>query len=236
MSFLLLFLIIFLVIFFFRKSNTSFPKRKKSRVKISNKISMILSIYIGVLLLSAILCAFIPQSKEVTFNKKNETENQWEYLDKLISAGKVDQINQSFVAEKWEKDYPHKQLKIEVNSDTLELSILVERKQTNDDKIEGLVFKPEMEMDNFNIEIGETFKPYQLEWMNDTVSFGSQKPINLTYSLFKKEFTITQFTGETSEDNHHGGSYRYPVLYLKVPKDLKIIHDEDKVNIEYIGQ
>ncbi|MGE6257686.1 hypothetical protein ACQKCU_07205 [Heyndrickxia sporothermodurans] len=234
---ILLFLIIFIIIYFNKKNQGKsflFPSKKTSRPKLRKKLSGILSIYISILLLSVILSAFIPHQNEMSIRKVNTVEDESENLYDQVISGKVNKINQKLINKKWDRNYPYKQLNIHVkNNNNLEMPIIVERKTTNDNKIEGVLFKPFMEMDEFVIT--KKFDPYQLAWSDDTLTIIQPEQIRLKFSLFKRDFTVSQFTGDVSKEDNHSSAYRYPILYLHIPKDLKIVSDKKVESIEYIG-
>ncbi|GIN86645.1 hypothetical protein J6TS2_30310 [Heyndrickxia sporothermodurans] len=234
-----LFFIIVLIIFINKKSKSkpSFSTKKFNKVGMSRKISLILSVYIGILFLSIILYAFIPNPKGLNVNRANEAkmEEQSQQVYDLVAHGKIDQINPALLDKKWEKNFPHKQLHLKVdNNEYLNLTILVERKATNDDKVEGIFTKPQMTVSG--LDITSKLKSQQLEWLNDTVTFIQPEPVELKFSVFEKEFFITQFTEKTMEHDRHSTDLSgQTLLYLRIPKDLTIVSDEDLISIEYIG-
>ncbi len=161
--------------------------------------------------------------------KKQSTSHEHEDLYNLAINGNPKKIDPSFITDQWEKDYHQHVLNLSLkNGDSLDPMIVIEKKPVNDHKIEGTFYQTPSIING--MDVSKSMPAPNLEWSQDTLTFTSiKKTINLT--LIKKEFPIEQFTGKTPSG--HNGSFGMQVLYMRVPKDLKIISSKS-VSVEYV--
>lgn len=211
--------------------------QKKKYLSNRNVITLFIGGYIAILLLSLILSTFIPFKDTPIIERINEkwlNKQENELLNKAYQ-GKIDDINPNLIVQKWEKDYHYKELKFAVQSeDFLDTTIVVERKPTDDGKIEGILFKTNSIING--IDVTNIIQPVHLGWLNDQLTFSQPEPFYLDYTLYDKEFTVKQFTGEFSLMDGDANTYLgTQLLYLRIPKSLDIVY-EDEINIEYVGQ
>ncbi|WP_226670052.1 hypothetical protein [Metabacillus litoralis] len=192
----------------------------------------LLGLYAVVLFLSVCLFYLFPfdiGSKNVVDNKK-EILNAQSESDALLTAAlegkKISEENLKGVLTREELNIPFEHNELEIFAEEQHGSniVLVERKSTDDQKINVTQYYTRAILGN--IEVTEEIKPYIVELNENTLSIMYPEPLDIQVGKFAKEFTITQFTGEAglfdtmNDDLDARGE---SVIYVKVPKDVKII-------------
>lgn len=121
-------------------------------------------------------------------------------------------------------DYDARQLTILSEDDAyFGLIILVERKAVNDRTIESSLYQPKHLIGE--LDVIQEVNPIRLHWENEALRLLKQPELEIELAAFKKEFPITQFTGEGWFDIDGSPLIsNYQVLLLRVPKDLKIVN------------
>ncbi len=190
---IIILLIIGLSVFMFKRS------RKKTRTYLSNAQRMkLLGGYMIIMLLSAVICTFIPDDKSSAIQPAKKTAQSHEHQDlyNLAIDGTPNKIDPSFITDHWEKDYHQQVLNLSLkNGDSFDPMIVIEKKPVNDHKIEGTFYQTPSIING--MDVTKRMPAPHLEWSQDTLTFTSiKKTIKLT--LIKKEFPIEQFTGKTS--------------------------------------
>ncbi|PTY78023.1 hypothetical protein B5V89_11140 [Heyndrickxia sporothermodurans] len=234
-----IFLIIWGIFYIIQSKNKNqlTQKHKKQRFYLSNKriFWMVIS-YMLILILAAGIYAFIPQkhTPAKVYIDDAEYDKISNHLYDAINTGNIEQIDPSFISSKWEKKYTGKQLKIVApEPDDITPTIIVERKTTDDKLIEGIFYKTKSYVDS--IDVTEKVPSDQLKWSNNTLTLIPPKPVKLNFALFHKDMTLKQFTEEPSlRDDDFNSSFGFQILYLRIPKDLKIIESEE-IGIQYVG-
>lgn len=236
---LFIFLIIWGIFYIIQSKNKNqlTQKHKKQRLYLSNKrIFWIVTGYILILILAAGFYAFIPQKLTPVnvYIDDEEYDKISNHLYDAINTGNIEQIDPSFISSKWEKEYSGKQLKIVApEPNDITPTIVVERKATDDKLIEGIYYKTKSYVDG--IDVTKKISSDQLKWSNDTLTLIEPRPVKLNFALFHKDITLKQFTEEPSvREDDFSSSFGINILYLRVPKDLKIIESEE-IGIQYVG-
>jgi hypothetical protein len=232
MTFLLPFLLILMIIYaFVRVMNSG---RMKKRI-LGSRLRWMLGGYAAILLICTGVSPLLPDNKEINYKILNDTQD----LDKesielyeAASEGNIDSIDNKFLNKKWSFDYVGQELAIATENDELiSTAIIVERKTTNDGKIEALHYKTRSAVNN--MEITEIENPLRIELNENTLTIMNPEKVQLKFSQFQQAFTVNQFTGEKpfSRATHfYGGT---SILYLKIPKNLKLI-DQSNINYQFI--
>ncbi|MFP7300289.1 hypothetical protein [Neobacillus niacini] len=228
MSLLFPFLIIFIVIIAIVRVMRSRVMRK---VLLGSRLGWMLGGYVAILLICTGVSPLLP-NKDVnykTLNNNQELEKESTELYEAAIEGNIDQIDKKFVSKEWSLDYGEKELTIAtVNDELISTLVLVERKTVNDGKIEAIHYKTRSGVNN--MEITELEKPIQIDLNGNTLTIGNPEKVKLKFSQYQQAFTLNQFTGEKTfrrSTHFYGGT---SILYLKIPKDLKLI---DHSNLNY---
>lgn len=210
-------------------------KKKKRTYLSNNKIMGLLGVYIAILLLSAVLCVFIPSEKSSFFVEPSEKKVSHAHGNIYTKAinGKTEEIDPSYIVNHWEKNYHLKQLNlVPKNGEFLDTSIIIERTPANDHKIEGTYYQTKSMSSGVNVT--DRIPIPLLEWSKNTLIL-SQIKKKIKLAMFKPALPISQFKKETSINEDHGQTFGTQLLYLRVPKDIKI-KSSKKLAVEYVEQ
>lgn len=208
----------------------------KNFMKNQRVVKFLLLIYSAVLLLSIFIFEMLPfEWIEMTNATEQQLlEEQMDIVD-AIEDGRTDQIDPAYVQNTWEFAYKGEQLQIHQKENGYDYPIVIERKDENDGLIEGTFFASIFFDGNDITDEMQDFLDLSLN--GDTLSINSLAEETVyKMTVYKKEFVINQFSKEASEQsiwNSHLGEMQY--LYLRVPKDIEIIKEED-LFIHYVGE
>ncbi|PWA07914.1 hypothetical protein DCC39_15840 [Pueribacillus theae] len=192
--------------------------------------------YALLLLLSFALYEFVISKNITVINPVSEAEEEKEVnkFFEAINEGNIDKIESAYIVKQDEVDFQSNKLMIETEDDDyFDPSVVVERKPENDQKIDVIYYKTKPLIKE--IDIMKEIKPIQMNWKGDTLTFMKPEEATFDFAMFKKEFPISQFTGEDWFELNSNGFIGYQVIYLRVPKDLQIEEKSD-VFIDYVGE
>lgn len=228
MTFLLPFLIIFIIILGIVRILKSGRMKK---VLQGSRLRWMLGGYVAILLICTGVSPLLPD-EEVTYkiiNNSQDIDKESTELYEAAIEGNIDKIDNKYINKRWTLGYEEQELNIATENDELiSTAVMVERKTVNDGKIEALHFKTRSGVNN--MEITELEKPIRIELNENTLTIKNPEKVKLKFSQFQQAFTVNQFTGEKPfrhATHFYGGT---SILYLKIPKDLKLV---DKSNLNY---
>lgn len=210
----------------------SFKRRKYIS---SHRAGWIFGGYIVILLFCTVLVALIP-TKEMADTKKvnvKDLEKEGNVLFEDAQNGRIDKVNPDLIEKKWDIHYSGR--KLTVNTDTgepLDNLIFVERKKSNDDKIEALFYKTRSSMNG--MDISELKRAPSMSLMGDTLTLKKPKLVKVEIYQFQNSFPVSQFTNEQMFNHHTFFSEGQSILYLRIPKDLEIT-DTANLNLQYVN-
>jgi hypothetical protein len=108
----------------------------------------------------------------------------------------------------------------------------VERKNTNDDKIEAVAYRTRSSMND--MDISKLINPIRVKLVGNLLTLQAPKQAKLKLSMFNNVFAVTQFSSEASLFKHHSSFYDgQSILYMRIPKDLELINKSD-LNIQFV--
>ncbi|NWQ42495.1 hypothetical protein MLOOGBEN_17470 [Bacillus sp. EB106-08-02-XG196] len=231
MTFLLPFLIILIIILGIVRILRSGRMKK---VLQGSRLRWMLGGYVVILLICTGVSPLLPY-KEVNYkiiNNSQDIDKESTELYEAAVKGNIDKIDNKFVSKVWSLGYEERELNITTENDELiSTAVIVERKTANDGKIEALHFKTRSGVNN--MEITELEKPITVELNGKTLTIMNPEKVKLKFSQFQQAFTVNQFTGEKPfrhSTRFYGGT---SILYLKIPKDLKLV-DNSNINYQFI--
>ncbi|MBS4201940.1 hypothetical protein KHA93_20245 [Bacillus sp. FJAT-49732] len=213
----LFFVLIILLVWFLVSSRLKYIFINKHFVKI------FLFTYAVLLVLSVFVYEMLPHDvKELPMTKVANLD----ILESDVFNGRIDDIDPSLIREEWKYDYSGKELQIRQVEGYFDGTIIVDRKPENDGSIE-VKYIAASNLDGFDIT--DEMSPLNAEIQNNNLnlSFKSRQR-EISFTTYKKEFVINQFTGNKNYNMWSSSSFgeaRY--VFLKIPKDLKIVEDED---------
>ncbi|NHC40389.1 hypothetical protein G6549_10435 [Bacillus sp. MM2020_1] len=208
---------------------------KKGKYLYSNRVRWIFGGYISLLLICGIVVAVTPDKSTTDLETVNikELEKENIALINAAEAGKIDTIGSKYINKKWQLDYPEQKLNVVVeNGEFLSTQIFVERKNTNDHKIEAVAYKTRSSVND--MDITKLTNPLRLKLVGKTLSLMNPTKVKLEFSMFNNVFAVNQFTGEDSLFEHHSSfSDGQSILYMRIPKDLELI-DKSNIYIQFV--
>ncbi len=173
--------------------------------------------------------------KELNFNQSSDERLNQE-MDRLFDAlfdGRTNEVDSRYVQNEWQWKYSGKELDIE-DQDWFDGSVIVERKTENDGMIEGTYYSKSVVG---GIDITNEYRPLNVTLEKDTMHVkGKWEEKDLKFTIYEKEFVITQFSGERKGMTDYGGFMEIDYLYLKIPKDLKLKSTNEDLYIHYVGE
>jgi hypothetical protein len=208
---------------------------KTGKFSYSKRVYWIFSSYVVILLAGLVFASVHPSIIMDSWKKSDSEDFEREGLDLYDAAveGKIDLVDNKFLRKKWDFNLQDKKLNLAVENDEyLNTSIIVERKNTNDGKLDAVFYQTGSSVNG--MDISELANPPGLELAGDQLIIIKPEEGEFKYSEFANVFSISQFTGEASLLEHHsnftGGQ---SILYLRIPKDLKLI-DNSNLNLEFV--
>lgn len=231
MTFLVPFLIILIIILGIVKILRSGRMKK---VLQGSRLRWMLGGYVAILLICTGVSPLLPY-KEVNYkiiNNSQDIDKESTELYEAAIEGNIDKIDNNYITKRWSLGYEEQELNIATENDELiSTAVIVERKTVNDGKIEALHFKTRSGVNN--MEITELEKPITVELNGKTLTIMNPEKVKLKFSQFQQAFTVNQFTSEKPfrhSTRFYGGT---SILYLKIPKDLKLV-DNSNINYQFI--
>ncbi|MEH7493904.1 hypothetical protein [Neobacillus niacini] len=189
--------------------------------------------YLSILLVCTGLSPMLPKG-EITYQKVdvNQLERDSNELYEAAIQGNIENVDSKYFVKTRNFDYTEKQLNIAVvNEDFLSASIFVERKTTNDGKIEALHYQTGSGLNEMSIS--DLMQPLGINIDKNTLMLENPEKIKLEFSQFQQAFPINQFTGKgdfSDTNNFYGGT---SILYLKIPKDLEL-NNTYEIDLQYV--
>lgn len=199
-------------------------------------IKFIVMLYSLILTAGLVFYYLIPKEnfvKALTLEQLQEIENDARNIEVNKMVLDQSELEKKYKAESWSFDYKGDNLEIDWSNEGNR--ILVERKNTDDNKVE--VYNYSSPMIYGKIDFSSKFKKPDVQLSGNKLTINNEKQ-EYSYTEFLKDFSITQFlendTGNETESVYERRSYfNQYVIYIKVPKGLKL--SEDK-NIQYINK
>ena len=232
---ILIILFIVIIISFFIAKSMKGSVNKKGKYLYGNRVRWIFGVYISLLLICGIVVTVTPDKGTSDLKTANikELEKERIALINAATAGNIETIDSNYIDKKWDLDYPDQKLNVAVeNGEFLSTQIFVERKNTNDDKIEAVSYKTRSSVNE--MDITKLTNPLRLKLAGKTLSLMNPKKAKLEFSMFNNVFAVNQFTGEDSLFAHQSSFFDgESILYMRIPKDLELINKSD-LNIQFV--
>lgn len=225
--------IVVIIIFTITSLLINLTKRSSKVLFSGNRIRWIFVGYLSILLLCSGLSPLLPKG-DITYKGVDvkQLEKDSNELYKAANQGNIENLDSKYIVKTRKFDYSEKQLNIAViNEDFLSASIFVERKTTNDGKIEALHFQTGSGLNEMTLS--DLMQPLKINIDKNTLILENPEKLKLEFSQFQQAFPINQFTGKgvfSDTNNFYDGT---SILYLKVPKDLELT-TTNEIALEYV--
>jgi|GEM_PF-7128061 len=229
---LVLLLILIVLIYSISKNIGKIPILQKLKIKWA------LVIYGAILLLALLFSYLIPAGDSSVYPAVSETErNEAEKAGELLVKAAYDRknirkenIEDVEINDQSTIPFEGEQLEISVEETYGPLTVLVERKLENDQKIEYIEYHTKTIIEN--LDLTDEIDPLSVSIEGELlrVMNGGFKDIRI--GMFDKEFTISQFTSDNGvelfDDSHH--VWGEHVLFLRIPKGVEVIDKYEYVH------
>ena len=207
---------------------------RKGKFSYRQRVCLIFSGYVAVLLICVVLDTVYPVKIVNEWKKVDTKVLEKESIDLYDTAlaGKIAKEGSEFLRKKWNFDYNGKQLNIAaIQDEYLNTSVVVERKNHNDGKIEAAYYQTRSSVNG--MDITEFAHPPRLELAENGLLLRNPKKSKIKFSEFTNVFSVKQFTEEDffGHDSHF--SEGQSILYLRISKDLELI-DKTNINLNYV--
>jgi hypothetical protein len=233
MNLLLPLLITFIIVSIFIVLIVRITKGKAKYIY-GKRIHWILGGYVTILLICFILDTLNP-SKEMADLKRLHGKDLMKENTQLYNAaveGKIDKVGDKYIDKKWNFNFNGEKLNLVAeNGGSFDTQIVVERKKTNDGKIDAAYYKARSSIND--MEITNMTYPIGVKLMGDTLMLANQKEVKIKFSQFENVFSIKQFSGENWFSHHSDFTEGQSVLYLRIPKNLELIN-QSEINLEIL--
>lgn len=228
LAFLPLLIIILVIMMFVVNKKSSIPKKTRFTLKLTSRL---LIVYAFFLIASTIAVAFI--SPSITSYERVTDQEVDQFYDDIynnLNIGKEEDVPSKYVFNEWTKKMDGDTFTLKTQDDNeLPISIMIERVESAEELVEATLYKGIYVVNQIKIRNSENIEG---DWLGDVLTVKVPKQESVSMTFFQYDFTFTQFSGHKSVNNSRSmSSQQYPVLYIKVPKSLKLNVDEDKVHI-----
>lgn len=210
MSAVVAFLIIFLI-FGFISQRISFLRRSLVR-------NLLLG-YIGVLLVSSIIY-YVTMKEESVQADTEQYEQEAEELYTSLFNGDVENIDMKYVKKTWK--FPYERGEININQHIERSNIFIERTDELENEIEVTFYQSPLFY--MGVDIHEKVMLPEVELLVDSLVVNEPEQVRIEAVTFQTSFIEGQFTGRGSWMDHYP-IFRTEVLYVRIPKELKVLGD-----------
>lgn len=203
------------------------PNVKTSKTKLSSKVSIrLLMVYVVVLLASTVWAWAFPVSSENVTGLSSKEVNEKKQNYRLLTAGNAEEMDDNSIIETWSHPINEGVFKITAKSfEEMPLSLVIKRTDNNESVVKASLYKSMVLYNQY--EIQTNLDQVKIEWKNDTLEIGkniSKTNLNLLfydYEPINRKFQLEYNYGEFSE--------YLPILYVEVPKSVKLYVDQNLV-------
>ena len=204
------------------------PNVKTSKTKLSSKVSIrLLMVYVVVLLASTVWTWSFPVSSEnvTALTSKEVKEKKQDY--RLLTVGNAEEIDDSGVIEEWSQPINEGVFKItSKSSEQMPLNLVIKRTDDNESVVKASLYQSMVLYNQY--EIQTNLDLVNIEWQNDTLEIGNQSPPETNLNL--KFYDYAPINRKFQREYNYGEFSEYlPVLYVEVPKSIKLYVDQKLV-------
>lgn len=185
-------------------------------------IMLLVAGYIGLLLVSVIFTYTLPTDSD-TVNAEKGQEIAEEFYRAIHTNGNLDEVDGLIVTDHWKFPFSEDNLEIKTWDQYNNTWIMIDNQTSFEDKIEITRYITPHIFEN--IDYTELLQSPKLQFQGKELTIIPPDRTEIRLSKFHKEFTITQFTRE-SMFRGDGNSWSANILYVKLPKNVKVTADE----------
>ena len=204
------------------------PNVKTSKTKLSSKVSIrLLMVYVVVLLASTVWTWSFPVSSENVTGLSSKEVNEKKQNYRLLTAGNAGEMDDNSIIETWSHPINEGVFKITAKSfEEMPLSLVIKRTDKTESVVKASLYKSMVLYNQYEIETN--LNQVNIEWQNDTLEIGNQSPPETNLNL--KFYDYEPINRKFQLEHNYGEFTEYlPVLYVEVPKSIKLYVDQKLV-------
>lgn len=198
----------------------------------TGRVSKLIIVSYIVLLTVGVLIAYLLPNPNVA-NEPDIDVEQVEYLKEnfhnIANKGELADTMGIYEAEKWSFVYDKAQLTVFENGGNW---ILYEKKAENDGQIDVVRYTTKHVINGFDYT--DKIEAPTVELVGNQLTISEAPRVNIRVANFHKEFTITQFTGESMFNGRNPISGR-DALVIRVPANIEIVTNQQD-SVHYINE
>jgi hypothetical protein len=205
---------------------------RKGKYSYSKRVRGVFFGYLAILLICLVVNSLLPVKGRTDWKvvRIEDLEKESTDLHDAAIKGRIDQVDDKFRIKKWNFVYHDAKLTTTVkNNKFLNTQVVIERKETNDDKIEAVYYKTRSSMNN--MDITSKYNPIDLKLVGDHLNLMPPPKSKMKFTEFANVFSVNQFTGEKSFSHSTDFFEGQSVLYLRIPKNLQLA---DESNLPFV--
>lgn len=192
------------------------------------KVQLMVASYSAILLVSIGVFYLLPKD-ETSQAEKGVPSETFGTLYQAADSGELENVDKTYLEKTWEIAADRHKINVEV-SPSENLPIFVEQVEGKDNSIKAFFYRTPLMIERY--DINDRADPLGISLASGTLYINPPAPTEVKLSLFKQEFPITQFTGESFMDEVSG--HPEQILYIKIPKGMQLMFDSG-IQIEYVN-
>lgn len=204
---------------------------KTKRISITPKgTKRILAGYI-IFLLGVMFVSFSLPRNEPEFEPVSiEKEQRFVEMYKSLSRGEKDEVPSDLIVDEWVQEVKGDTFRIvNEHSNWLPIQLVIEKVETDDNIIRASLYKGIHIINSY--EIADIVNKLRLDWDQENLTILLTENPSISLSFYEAEFMPNGVKSERWNPSQNSMSEQYPILYLQVPKHLKLIADEHVIEV-----
>jgi len=204
------------------------PNVKTSKTKLSSRVSIrLLMVYVVVLLVATVWTWAFPVSSENVTGLSSKEVNEKKQNYRLLTAGNAGEMDDNSIIETWSHPINEGVFKITAKSfEEMPLSLVIKRTDDNESVVKASLYQSMVLYNQY--EIQTNLDLVNIGWQNDTLEIGNQSPPETNLNL--KFYDYAPINRKFQREYNYGEFSEYlPVLYVEVPKSIKLYVDQKLV-------
>ncbi|MBY7142134.1 hypothetical protein KFZ56_03315 [Virgibacillus sp. NKC19-3] len=191
-----------------------------------------LCIYVITLLMAMLVFFFLPIENDTAEDESGEAVDS-PILYQAVQNGNMDEIDEDYVRGAWNYTFEEDTLDIEApGNDVNPINIFVEQIDDLTHEVEVVSYQTPTFMNGVNVT--NDIPTPEAALVADVLTVRKPEPQDVHFSVFKSEFPIRQFSGDSlfgQRTNHISNE----LIYIRVPERVDVTIDRN-MGIEMVGE
>ncbi|MEA3319417.1 MAG: hypothetical protein U9Q88_05250 [Bacillota bacterium] len=202
------------------------------RVKFTTSIkknAYVLGGYSFILLVSMFIYFMIPDEKFMEVQRQRENQSGFLLFENLMNKEDVDEKYLASV-----DVYPLEDIELEIKNKAgfAEYSVLFQKTEELQEEIEIQIYKGQFELNEY--DFSQELPLPVINYTSNIIEVENAPYFEKNLAFFTPEFPFTQFSEERWEVQGSGSAQSSPIIYIKIPKDVDVIWDQDKIFVDEV--